>query len=202
MTTPARRTLPWDWYSGSIPSNVVIDESAYVETSFSFHLYRSRATTGVRIGRGASLYLGTMFDVGPRGQVSIGSYTLIHGARIICDAAVTIGNHALISWNVVLMDSRRFPRSAVERRRLLERTACSPRRLVDGEVPGEPIQIGNNVWIGFDACVLPGTSIGEGSIVAARSVVFEDVEPYTMVAGNPARTIRRLNDEGVHHDDE
>ena len=42
---------------------------------------------GVRIVRGASTYLGTMFDVGPRGRVSLGDYALVHGARIICDAA-------------------------------------------------------------------------------------------------------------------
>src|SRR5260221_6197893 len=44
--------LPWDWYEGTIPSNVVIDETAYVETSFSFHLFRSQEPVGVRIGRG------------------------------------------------------------------------------------------------------------------------------------------------------
>src|SRR5262249_54906582 len=81
------RTLPWDWYPGSIPDNVVIDESAYVETSFSFHLYRSEEPVGVRIGRAASTYLGTMFDVGRHGRVSLGECALVHGARIICDAA-------------------------------------------------------------------------------------------------------------------
>jgi acetyltransferase-like isoleucine patch superfamily enzyme len=59
-----------------------------------------------------------------------------------------------------------------------------------------PIRIGRNVWIGFDCCVLPGVTIGDGSIVGARSVVCEDVPPYTVVAGNPARVIRKIeNDE-------
>jgi acetyltransferase-like isoleucine patch superfamily enzyme len=54
------------------------------------------------------------------------------------------------------------------------------------------------VWIGFDACVLPGVTIGEGSVVGAKSVVNENVPPYTVVAGNPARVIRQLdrNDSG------
>ena len=66
----AGRTLPWDWYPGTIPDNVVIDDTAYVETSFSFYLFRSQMPCGVKYGRGASTYLGTMFDVGPRGRVA------------------------------------------------------------------------------------------------------------------------------------
>ena len=186
------RTVPGDWYPGSIPENVVVGEDAYVETSFSFFLYRSEADVGVRIGRGASTYLGTMFDVGPRGRVSLGDFALVHGARIICDEAVEIGDYALVSWNVVLMDSYRVPVDPEERRGELERVPRRPARYIDAEVPARPIRIGRNVWIGFESCVLPGVTIGEGAIVGARSVVLEDVPPYTIVAGNPARVIRRI----------
>ncbi|MEQ8820776.1 MAG: CatB-related O-acetyltransferase [Sumerlaeia bacterium] len=55
--------------------------------------------------------------------------------------------------------------------------------------------VGNDVWIGFGATVLPGVSIGDGSIVGAGSVVTRDVEPYTIVGGNPARPIRKRFDE-------
>jgi acetyltransferase-like isoleucine patch superfamily enzyme len=57
-----------------------------------------------------------------------------------------------------------------------------------------PIHIGRAAWIGFDSCVLPGVTIGEGAVVGARSVVTSDVEPFTIVAGNPARVIRRLTE--------
>jgi acetyltransferase-like isoleucine patch superfamily enzyme len=186
------RTLPWDWFPGRIPDNVVIDETAYVETSFSFYLYRSERPLGVRIGRGASTYLGTMFDVGPRGEVSLGEYALVHGARIICDERVEIGDYALVSWNVVFMDSYRLPRDRCERRRALEQAALRRPRWLGADLPARPIKLERNVWLGFDVCVLPGVTIGEGSIVGARSVVMDDVEPYSLVAGNPARLIRRL----------
>jgi acetyltransferase-like isoleucine patch superfamily enzyme len=191
----AERRLPWDWYPGTIPENVEVDKTAYVETSFSFFLYRSQQPVGARIGRGASTYLGTMFDVGPRGRVTLGDYALVHGARIICDAEVEIGDYALISWNVVLMDSYRVPFDPVERRRELELVPARQPRCFDTDVPARPVRIGRNVWIGFDACVMPGVTIGEGAIVGARSVVFEDVAPYTVVAGNPARVIRKLEVE-------
>ncbi|KJK57461.1 CatB-related O-acetyltransferase [Saccharothrix sp. ST-888] len=51
--------------------------------------------------------------------------------------------------------------------------------------------IGNDVWIGYQALIMPGVRIGDGAIVAAGAVVTADVEPYTVVGGNPARPIRR-----------
>ena len=51
--------------------------------------------------------------------------------------------------------------------------------------------IGNDVWLGYEALVMPGVRIGDGAIVAAHSVVTADVEPYTVVGGNPARVLRQ-----------
>ena len=188
----AARTLPWDWYPGVIPDNVVLDPEAHLETTYSFYLYRSRAAEGLRIGRGASVYIGVMFDVGPAGRVAVGDFALVNGAWIISDSLVEIGDYCLISWRVVLMDSYRVPFDMAARRRLLERIPLGSPRRIPSDAPARPIRIGRNVWIGFDACVLPGVTIGEGSIVGARSVVMEDVPPYTVVAGNPARIIRSL----------
>ena len=53
------------------------------------------------------------------------------------------------------------------------------------------IMIGNDVWIGYDAVVLAGVTVGDGAIIAARAVVTKDVPPYTIVGGVPARPIRR-----------
>ena len=64
-------------------------------------------------------------------------------------------------------------------------------------VRSAPIVIGDRVWIGFGAVVLKGVVIGEGAIVAACSVVTRNVEPYTIVAGNPAREVRRLLPEQI-----
>jgi virginiamycin A acetyltransferase len=50
--------------------------------------------------------------------------------------------------------------------------------------------VGNDVWLGYNAMVLPGVKIGDGVIVAARSVVTRDVPPYTIIGGNPAHAIR------------
>lgn len=51
--------------------------------------------------------------------------------------------------------------------------------------------IGNDVWIGMEAVIMPGVTVGDGAIVSARAVVVKDVEPYTIVGGNPARPVRK-----------
>ena len=58
-----------------------------------------------------------------------------------------------------------------------------------------PIHIGKNVWIGSNATVLPGVSIGDGAIVAAGAVVTKDVPENTIVGGVPAKVIRTISQE-------
>jgi phosphonate metabolism protein (transferase hexapeptide repeat family) len=55
----------------------------------------------------------------------------------------------------------------------------------------QAVVIGHDVWIGHGAIVLPGRSVGDGAVIAAGAVVTKDVPPYTIVAGNPARSIRQ-----------
>ena len=63
----------------------------------------------------------------------------------------------------------------------------------EGELPykGDTV-IGNDVWIGYDALIMPGVSIGDGAIVSSRATVVADVPPYTVVGGNPARMLKRV----------
>ena len=60
---------------------------------------------------------------------------------------------------------------------------------------GKPIIIEDKVWLGINVTVLQGVRIGYGSIVGANSTVTKDVPPMTIVAGNPARTVRRINED-------
>jgi acetyltransferase-like isoleucine patch superfamily enzyme len=57
------------------------------------------------------------------------------------------------------------------------------------------VNIGNDVWIGKNALILSGVTIGDGAVIGAGSVVTKDVEPYAIVAGNPARLIRKRFDQ-------
>lgn len=60
------------------------------------------------------------------------------------------------------------------------------------------VVLGNDVWVGHDAMILSGVTVGDGAVIAARAVVTKDVRPYAVVAGNPAREVkRRFDDETV-----
>ena len=63
---------------------------------------------------------------------------------------------------------------------------------IDGWEYAFPVTVGNNVWIGGSSTIIGGVTIGDNAVVAAGSVVIRDVPPNTLVAGNPARVIRRI----------
>jgi virginiamycin A acetyltransferase len=67
-----------------------------------------------------------------------------------------------------------------------------------GELPykGDTV-IGNDVWIGYEAVIMPGVQVGNGAIIAAKSVVVSDILPYTIVGGNPAKRIRQRFEDDV-----
>ena len=92
---------------------------------------------------------------------------------------ITIGDRVLFGPNVHLYTPT-HPLDPAERNGL------------EGPEMTKPITIGDDVWLAGGVIVLPGVIIGDGSTVGAGSVVTHDVEPYTVVAGNPARVIRRL----------
>ena len=97
-------------------------------------------------------------------------------------SSITIGTDCLIAGGCWIFDSPGHP-SDPEERRAHKRPAPEDVR---------PVVVEDNVWIGSDAVIAPGVRVGEGSIVAAKSVVLNDVPPYTVVMGNPARRILQL----------
>lgn len=108
--------------------------------------------------------------------VVIGEGTTINGpASIFARAKVEIGTHCLIAKNTMIMDCD------------AHRHALAGEKLED--IPMQ-VMVGDHCWIGHDVTILKGVVVGEGSIVAAHSVVTKDVEPRTMVAGVPAKKIR------------
>ena len=74
----------------------------------------------------------------------------------------------------------------------------SSKKIGKGYVDNEDIIIGSDVWIGYEAVILSGVTIGDGAIIGTRAVVTKDVPPYTIVGGVPAKTIRkRFSDETI-----
>ena len=65
----------------------------------------------------------------------------------------------------------------------------------NGYQPAGDTVIGNDVWIGTEAIIMPGVTIGDGAVIGTRALVTRDIEPYAIVGGNPAKTIRARFDE-------
>ncbi|QHS52983.1 hypothetical protein [Edaphobacter sp. 12200R-103] len=120
-------------------------------------------------------------------KLRIGNHVRIsHWTHIACTNSVTIGDHVLIGSKVIITDHNHgyFGESATPP------SVPPSQRPLEGD---RFVIIGANVWLGDGVVVCPGVTFGEGSVAGANAVVTTDVEPYTLVAGVPARPIRRYD---------
>jgi len=112
----------------------------------------------------------------PGGHLEIGDNVFVnYGTSLVASAHVKIGNDCLIGTHVQVMDTD-FHR--------VEDKAWDP--------TGEPIAIEDRVWLGNRSIILKGVRVGHDAVVAAGAVVTHDVPPRTLVAGVPARIVRRF----------
>jgi acetyltransferase-like isoleucine patch superfamily enzyme len=133
----------------------------------------------IRLGDGVAIWshlARTQLSSGPGAKLSIGDHTFVNtGTSISARKEVRIGSRCQIANHVVIMDS--------DFHGLEDR---------DRPEPPEAIIIEDDVWLAVRSTVLKGVCIGRGSVVAAGAVVVEDVPPYTLVAGVPARPVKQL----------
>ena len=189
----SERRVESDWWAKPIPENVIFGEGFYCETAQVFRFLRNKTPGSVIIGNHVSCYAGCSFAVGKNGQCTIGDFTLLNGALIMVEERIEIGSHCLISWNVGIADSDFHPLEPAQR--LIDARAIAPffkDRPPRPKLKTAPVIISNNVWIGMNATILKGVTIGENSVVAAGSVVTKSVPPNVVVAGNPAVVVKKF----------
>lgn len=123
-----------------------------------------------------------MMSMGPlyikcRGYLHIGDYCFFnHNVSITCNESITIGDYCNIANNVVIVDHDHV----------------ITYEGVLGKTKSNSISIGNRVWIGANSVITSGTSIGDGSVIAAGAVVTTNVPPHEIWGGVPARMIKRI----------
>lgn len=133
--------------------------------------------TGYEVDESFSLFVPFTADFGK--NIKLGKNVFINsGCRFQDQGGITIGDGSLIGHNVVLATINHD---------------YDPKNR--GTMHLQPIVLEINSWIGSNATILPGITIGENSIVAAGSVVTKDVPPNTIVAGNPAKFMSNLEDK-------
>ena len=115
-------------------------------------------------------FIGDKLIIGKFCQIAAGVEFIMNGANHQMNAVSTYPFYIFGTWEQTAPDKKDLP------------------------LKGDTI-IGNDVWIGQNVTILPGVQIGDGAIIGASSVVGSNVEPYTIVAGNPARPIRKRFDD-------
>jgi acetyltransferase-like isoleucine patch superfamily enzyme len=156
-----------------------------IVTSFGRHISIGRNCQIVSRSRGTALGVSRaviLRCLTPEARIEIGDDCGLSGTTICAASRVTIGKRCLLGADVVIMDTD-FHNHSPENRRYAP---------VDWAAVSAPVKLGDDVFIGTRAILQKSVTIGDGSIVAAGSVVVHDVPPYTIVGGNPARPIRSL----------
>lgn len=188
------------WSLSSRKKNLDIDPSVHLHRQFSLRfMAEPEDRIYFKVGEKTMMNAQVVFE-SRYGLVQIGKRSYIGSAtQIICRNKVTIGDDVTIAWGVMIYDHNSHSLDWRQRAKVVEQfyvsygAPCCYESLDWTDVASAPIMIGDRSWIGFDAVILKGVSIGEGAIVAARSIVTRDVEPYTVVAGNPAVVVKHLN---------
>lgn len=145
----------------------------------------------IRVGS-HSRVLGELLTFRHGGRIELGSWCYVgESSRIWSAGSIIIGDRVLISHSANVFDNLTHPLSAQARHVQIKEIFKSghPKYIDLGE---RPVRIGDDAWIGANAIVLRGVSIGQGGVVAAGAVVTKDVPPYSVVAGNPAVVVKEL----------
>lgn len=129
-------------------------------------------------GKNVNIEQGATFSA----KVSLGDYSGI-GINARINGTCSIGRHVMMGTDVVI----------ITRNHAFDRTDIP--MMEQGFEQERPVVIGDDVWIGDRVIILPGVTVGNGSILAAGAVVTRDVPPYSIVAGVPAKVIRNRLDE-------
>ena len=129
------------------------------------------------------------------GKITIGNYSEIrHSSFVGSVDEITIGNYVIISNNVKIYDNNHHPTSpAVRKQMCIDGFYGDAWNWTNSE--HAPVIIEDNVWIGEYVTILKGVRIGEGSVIGCNSVVTKDVPPYSIAAGNPARVVKKLEED-------
>lgn len=129
-------------------------------------------------------------------RVKMGRYSYVAAATNITDAQIgsfcSIGSECHIGGGVHPVDT--VSTSPVF---LAGKNFCGKNFAAIPYRPSEPVRIGDDVWVGEGVYIKSGIKIGSGAVIGAHAVVTHDVEPYAIVAGVPAKTLRKRFDDGM-----
>jgi len=175
------REIEWYNENAEISTEAIIGEAGRINNS--------RERSSIKIGY-KTILNGELVTFKHGGKITIGNCCYIGERTKIWSAKnIEIGDRVLIAHNVNIHDQISHPLDSKERHKdqmhIMEKGFQEDHFLNEKE-----ILIGDDVWIGFNATILKGVTIGKGAIIGACTLITSDVPEYAVVAGNPARIIK------------
>lgn len=167
------------------------DRSKFYEQAEVFNLQKKNHNIKIGINthiRGVLL----LFAHGGKIEIGDNSYVGI-GTQIWSANQIIIGKNVLISHNCNIIDSNSHEENHIERIESFIRMIKEGHPTESVNVKTAPIVIEDYAWISYNVSILKGVTIGEGAIIGASSVVTKNVEPFTVVAGNPAVFVKHIS---------
>lgn len=187
METEKMKAHAGKLYDANYDSELLAERAACAELLYDYHQLRPsqeaerrsllRRLFG-RVGENATVVPPFHCDYGY--NIEVGANFFLNAGCVILDGAkVSFGDNVFVAPHCGFYTAG-HPLDVARRNQGLEYA--------------RPITIGNNVWIGAEVCVLPGVSIGEGSVIGAGSVVTKDIPAHVLAFGNPCRVVRQLTE--------
>lgn len=178
-------SIPGDWHNFLIPENIEVGENSVIDSSSCFKKYFSILPVGLKVGNHVTLQSPAL-GIEKNGYVEIGDYSYISSACLAVYDKVIIGKHVFIAGGVTIVDTDFHPIDPAQR--MMDTVAISTvgdksRR---PHFDTAPVFIEDGVWIGYNATILKGVTIGRDSVIQAGALVTKNVPPNSIVSGNPA----------------
>jgi acetyltransferase-like isoleucine patch superfamily enzyme len=175
-----------DWCNFPIPANMEVGSNTVIDSSSCFKKFFSKKPLGLKIGSNVTIESAD-FATERNGVIEIGDYSYISFASIVSNLRITIGKYVYIGFGVTIVDTDFHPVDPAARMKDTIAISTVGDRSKRPEFISLPVNIEDDVWIGYNATILKGVTIGKGSIIQPGSVVSKSVPPYSVVSGNPGR---------------
>jgi acetyltransferase-like isoleucine patch superfamily enzyme len=174
-----------------LPKNVHVASGSVLTGAQLFRRFFSERDPAVTIGAHCHLE-DVQLALGKNACVTVGDHVYAAGLMILSEQEVRIGQRVIFSFHVVIADSDFHPLDPAQR--ILDAIAISPlnagaERPPRPSIGSAPVVIEDDVWIGANATVLKGVTIGAGAFIEPGSLVTRDIPPRARVLGNPAQII-------------
>jgi galactoside O-acetyltransferase len=155
----------------------------------------------VEIGANSQIF-GSLIIQRPGAYIQVGQRTQIGSSNLIAACGIKVGNDVLMAWGITVMDNDSHSLIWGERKNDVKQCEIDYRKTPEdftrnknwSAVKMAPVSIQDKAWIGFGVSILKGVTVGEGAVIGAGSLVTQDIPPFSIAAGNPARVIGKLPD--------